>query len=82
MTTPAVTLDTTSYDTLFAQSTALYGPHCAYVVCYALGQTTFTYGETHVRDDIASTVDNYSGVSGLLYNLHHGRGAWEEERTR
>jgi len=82
MTTPAVTLDTTSYDTLFAQITALYGPHCAYVVCYLLGQTTFTYGETSARRDVATTADQYSSVSGLLYNLKHQRGAWEEERTR
>jgi len=82
MTTPAVTLDTTSYDTLFAQITALYGPNCGYAICYLLGQTTFTYGEVSVRRDVASTVDHYSSVSGLLYNLHHGRGAWEEERTR
>jgi len=82
MTSQAVTLDTTSYEALFAQITALYGPSCGYVVCYALGQTTFTYGETRVRRDVVSTVDNYSGVSGLLYNLKHQRGAWEEERTQ
>jgi len=73
----AITLDTDSYDALFAQVTERYGPYCGYVICYVVGNTTFTYGEKQVRHDIVSTVDNYSSLAGLLYNLKHGRGAWQ-----
>ena len=74
----AITLDTYSYNALSAQTTALYGTSCGYIICYALGNTAFTYGETHVRYDIVSTVDYYSSLTDLLFNLYHARRAWQK----
>jgi len=73
----AITLDTDSYDALYVQVTARYGFYCGHVICYVLGNTTFTYGENQVRYDIVSTVDHYSSLSELLSNLQHGRDAWQ-----